>query len=52
MARRFHREEYANILIFLSYLSKDPIIIETLLKSATALFSDCAPCDLDRNVGF
>jgi len=50
MAQRVHREEYANILIFLSYLSKDPVIIETLLKSAAALFSDCVPCDLDQNV--
>jgi calcineurin-like phosphoesterase family protein len=52
MSKRVHREEYANILIFLSYLSKDPLIIETILKSAAELFSDFTPCDLDGHVEF
>jgi predicted MPP superfamily phosphohydrolase len=52
MAQRVHREEYANILIFLSYLSKDPVIIQTILHNAKQLFSTCAPCDLDGQVAF
>ena len=52
MSQRVHREEYANILIFLSYLSKDPVIIQTILRSAKDLFSNCGPCDLDEQVAF
>src|SRR5207244_5952683 len=49
MSQRVHREEYANILIFLSYLSKDPVIIQTILNNAKNLFSNCSPCDLDEH---
>jgi hypothetical protein len=52
MAKNVHREEYANILIFLSYLSKDPIIIEAISQNARELFSSCPPCDLDKSVEF
>ena len=52
MAKNVHREEYANILIFLSYLSKDPIIIEAISQNARELFSKCPPCDLDKSVEF
>src|SRR5439155_20323388 len=52
MAKRVHREEYANILIFLSYLSKDPMIIEAISTNARSLFSNSPPCDLDTSVEF
>jgi hypothetical protein len=52
MAKKVHREEYANVLIFLSYLSKDPMIIETILQNARELFSSSPPCDLDTSVEF
>ena len=52
MSSKVHREEYANILIFLSYLSKDPMIIEAISNNARALFASSIPCDLDRSVDF
>lgn len=52
MAKRVHREEYANILIFLSYLSKDPMIIEAISTNARSLFSNWPSCDLDTSVEF
>jgi hypothetical protein len=52
MAKKVHREEYANILIFLSYLSKDPMIIEAISHNARELFSGSPACDLDKSVEF
>ncbi|OGR29250.1 MAG: hypothetical protein A2139_06840, partial [Desulfobacca sp. RBG_16_60_12] len=38
MAHRLHHEESANVLVILSYLSKDPFVIATVLESAAEIF--------------
>lgn len=43
-----YNEESANILIFLSYLSKDKFILDTVLKAAASLFKGAAPHDLSK----
>ena len=50
MAQKPHNDNYSNILMFLSYLSKDPIIIESLLNAASMLFCDEKPIELDEDI--
>ncbi|MBL1215785.1 MAG: hypothetical protein HND52_20625 [Ignavibacteriae bacterium] len=38
LAGELHREEYANILMFLTHLSKDPFIISTIVARTTEIF--------------
>jgi predicted phosphodiesterase len=45
-----HTERSANIVIFLSYLSRDPSIIEALISGARANYLSTAPCDFDEHV--
>jgi hypothetical protein len=45
-------EENANILLFLAHLSKDPIVINTLLETADSLYPDCLPISFDDDVKF
>jgi hypothetical protein len=52
LAAEIHREEYANILIFLSYLSKDGYILETILSYSKTLYSDVSPCDLSEHTKY
>ncbi|PKL20831.1 MAG: hypothetical protein CVV48_10990 [Spirochaetae bacterium HGW-Spirochaetae-4] len=50
MASRPHNENFSNILMFLSYLSKDPIIIESLLNAAKSLLNEEEPIKLDEDI--
>lgn len=50
--RDLHREECANVIIFLTYLSKDRAIIQKLLDCARDIFRDVPPCDLESHVEF
>lgn len=52
LASEIHREQYANILIFLSYLSKDPYILDTILGYSADLYADVAPCDLAEHTKY
>lgn len=52
MASRLHHEESANVLLFLSYLSKSPLIIESIVKSAISLFSSIAECNIEKDTAF
>ena len=47
-----HVEKFLNILIFFVYLTKDEDTIRMLLKKASDLYSDYAPCDFDKDVEF
>jgi DNA repair exonuclease SbcCD nuclease subunit/molybdopterin-guanine dinucleotide biosynthesis protein len=46
MSRRLHHEESANVLMFLSYLSKDPIILDSITNAAQGLFPNYDECNL------
>lgn len=52
MAHQLHHEESANVLVILSYLSKDPLIIDTVLDAASALFSSQPEFDLVEGTSF
>ena len=52
LCTNLHKENYSNIVMFVSYLSKDPIVLDLLIANADRLFTDVLPCDLDKNVGF
>jgi Calcineurin-like phosphoesterase len=52
MSRRLHHEETANIIIFLSYLSKDPFILTTMLNASKQIFSSYDRCDLGKDTAF
>jgi len=52
LATHVYKEEFANILVFLTYLSKDPIVIEEMLRAATAVYPSVEPCDLSAHTRF
>jgi predicted MPP superfamily phosphohydrolase len=52
MSHRLHHEESANVLMFLSYLSKDPIILSSIIKSSQELFSTYEECDVEKHTVF
>jgi 3',5'-cyclic AMP phosphodiesterase CpdA len=51
-AREIHREDFANILIFLTYLTKNKRVIRLVIDNAKDLFKDVEPCDLAEHVTF
>lgn len=52
MSKKVHVEEFANIIVFLSYLSKDPFIIKVMLRNAKEILKDQKACDLEKDVEF
>ena len=43
-------EDYANIVIFYVYLTKDRELIEHILQNAKQIYADVEPCDLESHV--
>lgn len=52
IVQNLHREDCANVIIFLTYLSKDRGVISKVLDAAKTLYADIPPCDLDSHVEF
>ena len=52
MVSRLHVEDYANVLVFYLYLTKDLRVIRRVLEMAREVYSNHKPCDLDKDVGF
>jgi predicted phosphodiesterase len=52
VVENLHREDCANAIIFLTYLSKDRDVIMKVLEASRAVFADVPPCDLDSHVEF
>ncbi len=52
LAAHIDTEENENILLFLSYLSENPYIRNTILQAAKEMFSHNDPTDLDNDVAF
>ncbi|MCR6790249.1 STAND family AAA ATPase [Bacillus thuringiensis] len=50
MCKKLYIEEYANILMFLTHLSKDPFIIAQVLKQAEQIFKGTKSVQLDDDV--
>jgi predicted MPP superfamily phosphohydrolase len=49
LSMRLHHRKSANILLFLSYLSRDPYILSAVLRASRRLFSGYPDCDLDED---
>ena len=47
-----HKEAYSNIMMFLCFHSKDPIILELLNQKAQQVFSDLGKFDIHKDVEF
>lgn len=52
MVGRVHVEDYANIVVFYLYLTRDLEIIEHVLKTARRVYSNYEPCDFDKDINF
>lgn len=52
MSDYVYYDEYANVLLFALYLSKDGELIRHLVKNADEMYSDREVCDLDKHVAF
>jgi hypothetical protein len=52
MSERLYNTENANILMFLSYLSKDPLILSSILEASRKLFSEYPEYDLAMSTDF
>jgi len=50
MCGRLHKVDYSNIIMFLTHLSNDSIVRDTLLETANDLFSDIDIIELDGDV--
>lgn len=50
MCQRLHVEEFANIIIFLTHLSKDPFILEEIKNNAKSLFSGFTPIRFENDI--
>ena len=47
-----HEESNANIMLFLAHLSRDPLVINELLRSSRSLYSNFTPAELADDIKF
>ncbi|MEO8662039.1 MAG: metallophosphoesterase [Bryobacteraceae bacterium] len=52
MVDRVYFEEYASVLVFYLYISKDTDVIGKLLTRARAIYCDSPPCNLESHTEF
>jgi hypothetical protein len=52
MSRKLYLDEYANILLFLAHLSKNPVIVDSMLEAARSAFAEASPAALLDEVKF
>ncbi len=52
MSQRLHHTDSVNILMFLSYLSKDPLILDSVLRASKSLFESSFEADLLNDTDF
>jgi len=50
MCKRLYREEFANIIMFLTHHSKDSFVLKEILANARMLFSEVQPVEFDKDV--
>jgi hypothetical protein len=50
MCSKLYLEEYANIIMFLTHLSKDPFILNELLINSEQIFSEFKPAQLGEDI--
>ncbi len=47
---RLFNEEFANIIMFLTHLEKDPFVFETVLDTSKNIFKDLEPAQFDEDI--
>lgn len=47
---KLHVEEFANIIMFLTHLSKDPFVFKEVLARAQSIFGDLQPIKLENDI--
>lgn len=52
LAEHVYKEEFANILVFLAYLSREPLIVDEMLMASRAIYPDAAPSDFGDQMRF
>lgn len=52
MVSRLHVEDYANVLVFYLYLTRDLDVIRRLLEVSRQVYAKHGPCDFDADVSF
>jgi ABC-type oligopeptide transport system ATPase subunit len=52
IADRVYFEDYANIIIFVVFLTKDPLVIKRIIANAGMIYADLAPCNFTTHVEF
>ena len=50
MSIRIFRDDYANIILFITHLSKDKFIIDELINNANSIFSNVEPAKLAEEI--
>jgi len=50
MSRRIYREEFANIIMFLTHLSKDPFILKEILSNGKSIFAKIKPIKFEHDI--
>jgi hypothetical protein len=50
MSSKLYIEEYANIIMFLTHLSKDPFVLNEILKNSEQIFCEYEPAQLESDV--
>jgi hypothetical protein len=50
MCSKLYLEEYANIIMFLTHLSKDPFVLDEILKNSKKIFEEYKPAKLEEDV--
>lgn len=52
LCNKFYHDRYANIWLFLTHLSSDKCIIETIVEHAQSLFSNLREIEFDKDIDF
>jgi hypothetical protein len=52
LCSKLFREEHASIWLFLTHLSKDPFIVEVILRHSRSIFQDVKPIEFGGDVEF
>jgi predicted MPP superfamily phosphohydrolase/GTPase SAR1 family protein len=50
MCKRLYRDEFANIIIFLTHLSKNPFILDEILVNSKTIFSEFTPVKFEKDI--
>lgn len=50
MCKRLYRDEFANIIIFLTHLSKNPFVLDEILVNSKTIFSELTPVKFEKDI--